>query len=147
MATTTNHPRPQPRPSREPLHWPGGIPSHIQIHDEPIKDDSVLADETKGWQQFLEENAPSKSGIEYEGDTSELDQRRHLVSRWASMMQSERDEFHSQAKTRENAYWFPDNSFATGPPHGPAMDPTRRSSTWLYLIDVELPLSQRNRAL
>ncbi|KAI4592391.1 hypothetical protein KJ359_011202 [Pestalotiopsis sp. 9143b] len=27
------------------------------------------------------------------------------------------------------------------------MDPTRRNSTWLYLIDVELPLSPRNRAL
>lgn len=63
------------------------------------------------------------------------------------MMQSERDEFHSRAKTRENAYWFPDEIFATGPPHGPEMDPTRRNSTWLYLIDVELPLSPRNRAL
>lgn len=63
------------------------------------------------------------------------------------MMQSERDGFHSRDKTRENAYWFPDELFATGPPHGPAMDPTRRSSTWLYLIDVELPLSPRNRAL
>ncbi|KAK6208379.1 Obg-like ATPase [Pestalotiopsis sp. IQ-011] len=27
------------------------------------------------------------------------------------------------------------------------MDPTRRNSTWLYLIDVEMPLSPRNRAL
>ena len=34
-------------------YWPGGIPAHIQTHPEPI-DLSVVEEEVRGWQLFVE---------------------------------------------------------------------------------------------
>ncbi|KAH8647374.1 hypothetical protein BX600DRAFT_555578 [Xylariales sp. PMI_506] len=58
-------------------YWPGGIPAHILCHDEPIVEG--LAEECKGWQLLLEENAQLRE-LDSDDANFEVGKRRGLDS-------------------------------------------------------------------
>ncbi|KUI70498.1 hypothetical protein VM1G_06397 [Cytospora mali] len=82
------------QPPRPAKYWPGGIPTHIRCHPEPLK--MNVKEELKSWFLFIKESYvppdPGNQDPDYE-----LNQRRRLVSQWASMSQEDRNAYHDRA--------------------------------------------------
>ncbi|OBT62700.1 hypothetical protein VE03_07108 [Pseudogymnoascus sp. 23342-1-I1] len=116
-------------------YWPGGIPSHVRCHDNPIEDN--FKEEVKGWQLFLEENVTARDGSSQE-QTPTVTRRRQLVEEWASMSQDTRNSYQERAPLRDGAGWFPAELAANDQNYQPQGE--------CYLIIPE-PISPRNWAL
>ncbi|KAF7533982.1 hypothetical protein G7054_g6620 [Neopestalotiopsis clavispora] len=117
-------------------YWPGGIPAHVLCHDEPIEEG--LDEECKGWQLFLEENVEGRGPSNDDADF-EVNQRRKLVERWATLEQAERDAYQDRAPNRGQDGWYPE-----------ALKGDLRRSLKRYgfcNLLVPQPMSSRNRAL
>ncbi|KFY64244.1 hypothetical protein V496_03390 [Pseudogymnoascus sp. VKM F-4515 (FW-2607)] len=87
-------------------YWPGGIPSHVRCHDNPIDDFDTFKEEVKGWQLYLEENVTSHDGGSQEQILT-VTRRRQLVEEWATMSQNSRDSYQERAPLRDSDGWFP----------------------------------------
>lgn len=62
--------------------WPGGIPSYIRRHKQPVDDVEAA---TRAWRHFVREQWTETQGVAAD------QQRRALVERWATADQELRD--------------------------------------------------------
>ncbi|KAJ5613736.1 hypothetical protein N7528_007390 [Penicillium herquei] len=81
-------------------HWPGGIPSFVRSHDEPV-DDVVAA--SRAWRFFVREQ-----WVDVEGDDVH-EQRRALVGRWATADQAFRDSYQSWVPEDKRVFEKPED--------------------------------------
>lgn len=61
-------------------HWPGGIPSFIRRHKEPVEN---VATASRAWRFFVREQWVDGGAVD--------EQRRALIERWATADQEFRD--------------------------------------------------------
>ncbi|KAK8054780.1 hypothetical protein PG993_000007 [Apiospora rasikravindrae] len=134
-------------------YWPGGIPSHVRCHPEPIGWET-LPEEVKGWQLFLEENAVVRRDGN-DDENFEVTQRRQLVSRWAALPQADRDGYQARGTPRDrerflasygDKVWYPREALQD---RGPTWrDRSGKESQNLFCVcTAPYPLNPRNRAI
>ncbi|KAI1344210.1 hypothetical protein F5Y15DRAFT_365855 [Xylariaceae sp. FL0016] len=116
-------------------YWPGGIPACIQFHPEPIL--SAYENHAKAWQLFLQENAVAPPA-QCRDENFEVNQRRKLMERWATLSQDARDTYDGRAPKRK-ANWYPEELKGN-------MRRNLTNSDFCNCV-VEYPLSPRNWAL
>ncbi|KAJ5094623.1 hypothetical protein N7456_010484, partial [Penicillium angulare] len=79
-------------------HWPGGIPSFLRRHDEPVED--VVA-ASRAWRFFVRDQWVDAEGVAAD------EQRRTLIERWATADQAFRDSYESRAPEDEREFENP----------------------------------------
>ncbi|KAL3477034.1 hypothetical protein BJX99DRAFT_270185 [Aspergillus californicus] len=75
--------------------WPGGIPSYIRRHEQPVDD---VEASTRAWRHFVREQWTETQGVAADR------QRRALVERWATADQELRDSYGCQAPEDEPGF-------------------------------------------